>query len=168
LKELYDRLPAADREAFLTSQIQTAHTTAYGMCMNDWSLLPCGKHGKCLDCGELLVEKGNSDQKQETERLHAESSRLLRFAEDEEAEGTFGANNFVNHHRRMIAGAAKALAVHADVVMPDGTLVHLNPGAPSLFEMLEADIGAMNENQPGADEPSSRGDDEFDIFETVA
>jgi len=68
----------------------------------------------------------------------------------------------------MIAGAAKALAVHADVVMPDGTLVHLNPGAPSLFEMLEADIGAMNENQPGADEPSSRGDDEFDIFETVA
>ena len=47
LKELYDGLPATDREAFLASQIQTAHTTAYGMCMNDWSLLPCAKHGKC-------------------------------------------------------------------------------------------------------------------------
>ena len=141
LKELYDRLPVADREAFLNSQIQTAHTTAYGMCMNDWSLLPCVKHGKCLDCGELFLEKGNSDQKRETERLHAESSRLLRFAEDEQGEGTFGANNFVNHHRRMIDGASKALAIHANAAIPDGTLVHLNPGAPSLFEMVEPEGG---------------------------
>lgn len=168
LKDLYDQLPIADREAFLDSQIRTAHTTAYGMCMNDWSLMPCAKHGKCLDCGELLVEKGNADQRQEIEQILAESSQLLRYAELEAGEGTYGANNFVDHNQRMIAGASKALAIHANDDIPNGTLVHLNPGAPSLFQILEHGTEHINDSEIAKTQPAAGDDDGFDVFESVA
>jgi hypothetical protein len=164
IKELYDRLPIAEREDFLVSQVRTAHTTAYGMCMNDWSLMPCAKHGKCLDCGELLVEKGNASQEAETQCMLAEARELLGLAQSEAAEGTYGANNYVEHHRRMADGAARALAIHADGSIKDGTLVHLNPNAPSLFEILEHGVEASNDRVI-ADAPHSGGDHDFDIFE---
>jgi hypothetical protein len=164
LKDLYDKLPIAEREGFLQSQIRTAHTTAYGMCMNDWSLLPCVKHGKCLDCGELLVEKGNNAQCQETQRILDEATMLLKYAQQEETEGTFGANNFVDHNRRMVAGAARALAIHADASIPTGTMVHLNPGACSLYQILEQGVEPINESEINEAVAALGGDDDFSIF----
>jgi hypothetical protein len=68
----------------------------------------------------------------------------------------------------MIAGASKALSVHADAAIRDGTLVHLNPGAPSLFKMVEADVDSVNAIQTAAKEPIAKGDNDFDIFEATA
>src|SRR3546814_4835682 len=63
------------RESFRETVIATAHTTDIGLCINDWSLVPCPNHGSCADCGDHLVEKGNNQQKARAEVLLGENER---------------------------------------------------------------------------------------------
>ena len=122
--ETFKRLPPIEREEFLKARFATAHTTDIGMCFQDWSLAPCHKHGACADCGDHLIIKGNAKQKVRTEQMLLEQKAMLAEAEKEIEEETYGASNYVTHNRKIVAGLEKALTVHSDPSIPDGTLVH--------------------------------------------
>ena len=81
----------------MKTQVATAHVTEIGLCVHDWSLVPCAVHGDCAGCVEHIVEKGNAKQKTEAERQLDEVEKLLARAEAEDTEGT---SRWVAAHRR--------------------------------------------------------------------
>ena len=48
------------RDEFASLKIQTAHTTEFGYCIHDFSMLPCQIHGDCLNCDEQVCIKGDA------------------------------------------------------------------------------------------------------------
>lgn len=123
LADVHDRLPPQDRAVFREVQIATAHVTEIGMCLHDWSLLPCAKHGDCAGCGEHVVVKGDGRQLEAAERMLDETKALLEVSFDEALEGTYGAPRWVAAHQRTVAGLEAIVAVHRDDSIPDGALV---------------------------------------------
>jgi hypothetical protein len=51
-------------------------------------------------------------------------------------DGTYGASNYLEHHRRMAAGYRRMLATHDDASIEDGTLVQIDP-EPARRGLLE-------------------------------
>ena len=82
-------------------------------------------HGACAGCSEHLVIKGNVSHKARTERLVVEHETMLALAKTELDEGTYGASDWVAHNEKIIAGLRKAIAVHDDPTIADGTLVQV-------------------------------------------
>lgn len=120
-----ESLPVADRVEFMKTQVATAHVTELGVCVHDWSLVPCEVHGQCATCVEHVVEKGNEAQSSEARRQLGEVEVMLAVAEQEDADGTYGAARWVASHRRRREGLQAVVAIHDDASIADGTMVHL-------------------------------------------
>ncbi|WP_257744474.1 hypothetical protein [Burkholderia glumae] len=116
------------REEFIRSMIASAHVTDIGMCIRDLSALPCDHHRSCMTCTDHLIEKGNTAQRTRAESLLSESQQILVLAEDECADESYGASNWVEYHKLVVRRAAAVLDLHSDDGIPDGTLIQL-PGA---------------------------------------
>jgi hypothetical protein len=121
-----ERLPPVRRSEFLEIQFVTAHTTDLGMCANDWSLTPCNAHGACASCVQHLIIKGRADQRQRALTMLEETTHLLQLAGAEVADETYGASNYVAHHRKTVAALEKIVGIHSDPDIPDGDLVNLD------------------------------------------
>ncbi len=126
LARIAARLDPVRRADFVRSQVTTAHTTDLGMCANDWSLAPCMAHGACAKCEQHLLEKGNQEQRERARQMRDEHEALLAVAEAEASEETYGASNFVEHHKAMRDSLDQVLAVHDDPTIRDGDLIQLD------------------------------------------
>jgi hypothetical protein len=122
-----ERLPPVERSAFTLVHLATVHTTEIGMCLHDWGTAPCPHHGACADCRDCAIVKGDAVHRTRTELLLGEEETTLRRALAEVEEETYGASNYVEHHRRMAAGYRRMLAIHDDPEIEDGTLVQIEP-----------------------------------------
>lgn len=58
LGELATKSPIS-RDEFLALKIPTAHVTELGVCIHDWTMLPCQKHRDCINCTEHFCIKGD-------------------------------------------------------------------------------------------------------------
>lgn len=119
-----DALVPAHRRDFLEAEIAFAHVTEIGLCIHDWSVLPCQLHGDCSGCDEHVISKGDAQQKTEAIRQLEVTERMLAVAEGEAADGTYGAGRWLDAHKRRVVSLREVVAVHNDDRIPDGTLVH--------------------------------------------
>jgi hypothetical protein len=122
-----ERLPPVERSAFAAVHLATVHTTEIGMCLHDWGTAPCPHHGACADCRDCAIVKGDAVHRGRTELLLEEEETTLSRALAEVEDETYGASNYVEHHRRMAAGYRRMLAIHDDPEIEDGTLVQIEP-----------------------------------------
>lgn len=113
------------RSEFARSAVASAHITDLGMCIQDLSAIPCERHRDCVTCNEHLINKGNSEQKQRAQDMHDQSTLLLRLAEEEQRDGSYGVDNWLEHHKLALKRAMAILAVHSDESILDGTLVQI-------------------------------------------
>lgn len=120
------------REEFINSLTTTAHVTDLGICLHDWSSLPCPKHRSCMTCEEHLVDKGNEDQKLHALALKQDTEMLLNLAESAEEEQTYGVNNWLEHQKLVLSRLDTIITLHNDQNIPDGTLIHLGDSKPSI------------------------------------
>lgn len=125
ISHTFEALPPVDRESFLKARFATAHSTDIGMCVQDFSLAPCPSHGACAGCSEHVIVKGDKRHQERAQQLLSEHEAMLSQAQQEMAEGTLGAGPWVEHNERMVDGLKKALAVHADGAVADGTIVQV-------------------------------------------
>ena len=123
----FQRLPPVERSAFSLVQLATVHTTDIGLCLHDWGAAPCPHHGACASCRDCAIIKGDPVHRARIEILLEEEQITLGRALAEVEDGTYGASNFVEHGRRMIAGYRSMLAIHDDPKIEDGTMVQLEP-----------------------------------------
>ncbi|GEO99114.1 hypothetical protein [Methylobacterium haplocladii] len=125
--DTYRRMAPVDRKAFSLVQLATVHTTDIGMCTHDWGTAPCPHHGACADCRDCAVVKGDPVHRARIELLLAEEETTLARALVEIGKETYGASNYVEHHRRMVGGYRRMLAIHDDPDIEDGDVVQMEP-----------------------------------------
>ncbi len=129
--EAADALPDTSpisRADFLRSHLGAAHQTELGACIHDYSLLPCQKHGDCLNCEENVFIKGDPVHRGEISRRHDLTAAQLAAAREAMDEGDYGADLWVQDHEASLGKLALMLSTHGDASIPDGKVVNL-PGA---------------------------------------
>jgi hypothetical protein len=125
--DLSDSIQPYSRDEFHKAFFATAHVTDIGLCFHDWAMSPCPLHGDCLNCPEAGLEKGNEAQRDRIQTYHDDHKWLLERARAETEEGTYGAANWLKHQERTVRNAQKALAIHDDDNLEDGTIIVFEP-----------------------------------------
>ncbi len=113
------------RHDFLAAQIGSAHVTDYGICIHDYSLLPCQVLGDCLGCSENIFVKGDRKHHDRVEKRLELAKMQIDQSRQAEAEGTCGADRRTRDHQRKIEVMRSILAIHQDDSTPDGTIINL-------------------------------------------
>ncbi|XAZ25209.1 hypothetical protein LVY75_18790 [Sinorhizobium sp. B11] len=117
-----------DRREFAEARIGAALTTELGICVHDYSLLPCETHGHCIDCSENVFIKGDVKHQERVSKRLVLSAKQLDDAIRAMGEGHVGADRWVRSHEASIAKMRLMLSMHDDPSIPDGTVMSL-PGA---------------------------------------
>ncbi|RWL85677.1 MAG: hypothetical protein EOR67_21655 [Mesorhizobium sp.] len=114
------------RKDFLTAQIGSAHATDYGICIHDYSLLPCQALGDCLGCSENVFVKGDKKHREKIEKRLEIANKQLEQSKKAEAEEIYGADRWTRDHLKRTKKMHAILAIHRDNSIPDGTVISLD------------------------------------------
>lgn len=124
------------RDEFARLKVPTAHATDFGYCIHDYVMSPCQMHRDCLNCGEQVCVKGESEKERRIHQAHAEATRLLAMAEQADADGDLGASEWAEHHRVQLARTTALLEVLNDPAVPRGAVIQLRPAdIPSRLDL---------------------------------
>lgn len=149
-----------DRREFINAQIGAALVTDYGLCVHDYSLLPCQSHGDCLGCTENVFMKGDSKHIAKVEGRLALAEKQLLEATEAHGEGYYGADRWVQSHTASVSRMRKMLSIHADATIPDGTIVNL-PGGTTDSEVAMAVRDRASQDSDAVEEADADTDDEL-------
>lgn len=117
------------REEFARLKVRTAHTTDFGYCAHDFSMLPCMAHQDCLNCDEHFCKKGEMGKEQQLKTLIDETRALLLQAENGRNAGLAGSERWVAHQRKTLERAEGMLRILQDPSVHQGAVIKLNPSS---------------------------------------
>ena len=115
------------KQEFLKAQIGSAHVTDAGVCIHDYSLMPCQAHGDCLGCAENVSRKGDGGHREKIQKRLELAEMQLFEAQGAQKEGVWGTDRWTQSHLAGIRRMEEMLAVHRDDSIADGTLINLPP-----------------------------------------
>lgn len=121
--------PPVDHREFLDAQIGSALITELGICVHDYSLLPCQTHGDCLDCSENVFIKGDLKHKERVDTRLALNEKQLADALLAMGDDFYGADRWVQAHWKSVEKLRGILLIHDDPDIQDGTVVNLAGGS---------------------------------------
>jgi hypothetical protein len=150
--------PPVDHREFLDAQIGSALVTELGICVHDYSLLPCQMHGDCLDCSENVFIKGDLKHKERVGTRLALTEKQLADALLAMGDDFYGADRWVQAHRKSVEKLRGILVIHDDPSIQDGTVVNLAGGskdsevAMALRDRQDAKASCPESNEAPAEE----------------
>ena len=118
-----------DPSDFVEAQIGSALVTDVGICVHDYSLLPCQEYGDCVGCSENVFAKGDLRHRENIEQRLNLANVQLAHALEAMGEEFDGADRWVEAHRRNIDRMQRMLAIHDNPSIRDGTIVSLPEGS---------------------------------------
>jgi hypothetical protein len=121
------RAALINRAEFARLKVPTAHTTDFGYCIHDYVMSPCQMHRDCLACDEQLCVKGEKEKEKRLRQPQNEAVRLLQMAEQADAQGEYGASEWVREHRSHLARINELLRLLDTPAVPQGAVVQLLP-----------------------------------------
>ncbi|MDN5540311.1 MAG: integrase, partial [Comamonas sp.] len=115
------------RNEFALQKIPTAHTTNYGYCVHDYSMLPCQLHQDCMNCDEQVCIKGEGDCKEKNIRtLRSETELLLANAKESLGNDVYGADKWVRHQQLTLDRLNSLCSILDDPNVPDQAVIRLD------------------------------------------
>jgi len=135
------------RDEFGRLKVPTAHTTEFGYCIHDFTMLPCQIHSDCLNCDEQVCIKGDLSREANVRRHQKETRVLLAEAERAEAEGYAGANRWVEHQRLTLSRLDQLCAIFDDANVPEGAVIR----AAAVIPASRLDQAASQRGLPQAE-----------------
>lgn len=111
---------------FEAAQIGSALTTDFGICIHDYSLLPCQSHGDCVNCSENVFIKGDAEHKLLIENKLTLALKQLTQAEAATTDQHFGADRWVQTHKLSVSKLREMIGIHNDTNIIDGSVVRLS------------------------------------------
>jgi hypothetical protein len=137
------------RNEFAQLKVPTAHTTDLGYCVHDYSMLPCQAHRDCLNCGEHVCVKGESDKEERLKLLIAETKQLLTKAKEDERLQLAGVHRWVEHQQRTLARAEELQRILDDPAVPAGSVMIMStPVMPSRLAQAVQERQKLIEMKP--------------------
>lgn len=111
------------RDQFANLRVLTAHTTDYGYCIHDFTMLPCQTHRDCLNCDEQVCIKGDAVREKAIRMCQAETRTLLNHAKEAVEDGELVANRWVAHQSLTLQRLDQLCAILDDPAVPDGAII---------------------------------------------
>lgn len=114
------------RDEFARLRVPTAHTTDYGYCVHDFTMLPCQHLQDCVNCNEQVCIKGEDARREARIRAaHAETEYLLCRAREALGEDEYGADKWVRHHQLTLSRLKSLCSILDDPLVPQGAVIRL-------------------------------------------
>jgi len=128
-------IPLHKRGEFASLKVKTAHTTLYGYCIHDFTMLPCQVHEDCINCTEQICVKGDKAAEINIRSSQRETNALLAEAKSAVDDEWAGANRWVEHQSKTLSRLNELCAVLDDPNVPNGAIIQLsNVDPPSRLE----------------------------------
>lgn len=124
-------IPLIRRDEFARLKVQTAHTTDYGHCIHDFTMLPCQVHEDCINCTEQLCVKGDKVAEANIRFAQDETRSLLQEAKGAQADEWLGADRWVAHQAMTLARLDQLCGILDDPKVPNGAIIQLSGVVPA-------------------------------------
>lgn len=111
------------RDEFSRLKVQTAHTTEFGYCIHDFTMLPCQVHRDCMNCDEQVCIKGDRPKEAAIRHCRDTTRELLAEAISNDKDGAFGASRWVEHQSRTLARLDQLCEILENPRVPDGAVI---------------------------------------------
>ena len=127
------------RDEFARLKIPTAHTTDFGFCVHDYTMMPCEQYADCINCNEHVCVKGDDQKAAMVRRRLAEAQDLLARAEAAMTDGYYGADRWMEHHQKTVMRLTQLAAILDDASVPLGAVIQLSeiPTVTRIQQALE-------------------------------
>lgn len=99
--------------------------TELGLCIHDYSLAPCGRHGDCETCKDMVCIKGFSNSLEKLKRREKEVTGLFEAAKKDHEIGKFGSDRWVSTQGWRLAHIKTKIRLLTDERIPDGTPIKI-------------------------------------------
>lgn len=119
------------RDEFALLKVPTAHTTEFGYCIHDFTMLPCQLHQDCLNCDEQVCIKGDAVREVNLRRHREETRMLLAAADAAVSEESAGADRWREHQRKTLERLDQLCGILDDPSVPFGTVIRPAGVAPA-------------------------------------
>lgn len=135
------------RDEFARLKIPTAHTTDFGFCVHDYTMMPCEQHADCINCNEHVCVKGDEHKAAMVKRRLAEAQELHARAEAATSEGYYGADRWMEHHQKTVARLTQLVEILDNPSIPAGSVIQLAdvPGVSRGIEQALEDRSALGD-----------------------
>jgi len=125
LAEFVSKAPVS-REEFLKLKFPTVHTTEFGFCIHDWTMLPCQRHRDCVTCTEQLCIKGDQKKTARIRQCLNDVEEQVKNAESAVDNGYAGADRWLEHHKMVVERLRGLVAILEDPTVAIGTIIQLS------------------------------------------
>ncbi|MHB1642689.1 MAG: hypothetical protein ACYCS8_08510 [Acidithiobacillus sp.] len=144
LAKLPKNIPIS-RDEFAKLKIPTAHTTDFGFCIHDYTMMPCDQHADCINCTEHVCVKGDERKAAMVKRRLTEAQELLARAEAATSEGYYGADRWMEHHQKTVIRLTQLAEILDNPAVPVGSVIQLAdvPGGSRSIEQALEDRAAL-------------------------
>lgn len=127
------------RDEYTQLKVRTAHKTDFGICIHDFSMMPCQLHMDCLNCTEQICIKGDKRSNDKIRQRKAEVEEALMIAKKAQAEGHVGAYRWIKHQSIELEKLTQLCNIFDNKNVEAGTLIQITD-ASSLSQNEQAQI----------------------------
>lgn len=124
LAKLPKNIPIS-RDEFTRLKIPTAHTTDFGFCVHDYTMMPCDRHADCINCNEHVCVKGDEGKALMVKRRLQDAQELLAHAEAATMKGYYGADRWMEHHEKTVQRLTQLTEILDNPAVPAGSVIQL-------------------------------------------
>ncbi|EEG07330.1 integrase [Pseudogulbenkiania ferrooxidans] len=114
------------RDEFARLKIPTAHTTDFGFCVHDYSMVPCQHHRDCISCEEHVCIKGDEAKWAKLHTHLKEAQKLLADAEEAVQKGYIGGDRWMEHHQLTTERLYQLCEILDNPDVPVGAVIQLS------------------------------------------
>lgn len=152
------------RDEFARLKIPTAHTTDFGFCVHDYTMMPCDRHADCINCNEHVCVKGDEVKSKKVRRRLQDAQQLLAHSEEAMIKGYYGADRWMEHHKKTVQRLTQLTDILDNPAVPVGSVIQLAdiPVVSWGIEQALEDRGAVDRQSAtdllgNVDRPSLKG-----------
>ena len=125
LKEFRVRAPIS-RDEYLRLKIPAAHLTELGVCIHDFSMMPCQRYMDCINCTSHVCIKGDQSRNNRIRQLLVDQRDDLKRYKDAVGEGLFNADRWLEKTSRSVCRLEELVSILDDPHIPEGSVIQLS------------------------------------------
>ena len=122
--EIHKNLPISIQE-FNALEKGPVHITEFGVCVHDFTMMPCDKYRDCLNCAEQVCIKGDQSKLAHIKKRQEEIILQLNAAKKAIVDGLSGADRWYEYHVNTLKHVEELISILENPDIKDGAQVKL-------------------------------------------